>query len=209
MVSALSETLPWFDWSKKGMTQLRSPSSRRRFTPAWSCTYPSRIGRRRPLFPRPFRTVAQPAPGLLVALSGILASRRREQRKNGEKTSRNGRDMAYQKECGPPFYNCGVRTRVTQSHSITQKALISPTLPWSLASAHTTESWRHCQANQICQGQQRSSGAPSYPALVLFFAMPLSRFMPHSSLGPFRSCDPRHATRSSFLPNSATTAQTG
>ena len=33
-------------------------------------------------------------PGLLVPLSGIRASRRREQRKNGKKTSKNGRDMA-------------------------------------------------------------------------------------------------------------------
>ena len=50
--------------------------------------------RRRPLFWQPFWTVAEPAPGLLVPLSGILASRRREQRKNGEKTSKNGRDTA-------------------------------------------------------------------------------------------------------------------
>ena len=33
-------------------------------------------------------------PGLVVPLSGILASRRRKQRKNGEKTSKNGRDTA-------------------------------------------------------------------------------------------------------------------
>jgi len=49
--------------------------------------------RRRPLFWRPFWTVAAPVPCLLVPLSGFLASRRREQRKNGEKPSKNGRDM--------------------------------------------------------------------------------------------------------------------
>ena len=48
--------------------------------------------RRRPLFPRPFRTVTESAPGLLVSRSGILASRRRKQRKNGGKMSKNGRD---------------------------------------------------------------------------------------------------------------------
>ena len=47
----------------------------------------------RPLFWRPFWTVTEPAPCPLVPLSGFLASRRREQRKNGEKTSKNGRDM--------------------------------------------------------------------------------------------------------------------
>ena len=50
--------------------------------------------RRRPLFWQPFSTVTEPAPGLLVPLSGILASRRREQRKDGAKTSKNGQDMA-------------------------------------------------------------------------------------------------------------------
>ena len=50
--------------------------------------------RRRPLFWRPFWTVTQPAPGLLAPLSGFLASRRRKQRKSGEKTSKNERDMA-------------------------------------------------------------------------------------------------------------------
>ena len=50
--------------------------------------------RRRPLLLRPFWTVTEPAPCPLVPLSGFLASRRREQRKNGEKTSKNGRDMA-------------------------------------------------------------------------------------------------------------------
>ena len=50
--------------------------------------------RRRPLLLQPFWTVTEPPPGLLVPLSGILASRRRKQRKNGEKTSKNGRDMA-------------------------------------------------------------------------------------------------------------------
>ena len=50
--------------------------------------------RRRPLFWRPFWTVTQPAPGLLAPLSGFLASRRREQRKNGEKSVKNGRDTA-------------------------------------------------------------------------------------------------------------------
>ena len=50
--------------------------------------------RRRPLFWPPFWTVTEPAPCPLVPLSGFLASRRREQRKNGEKTSKNGRDMA-------------------------------------------------------------------------------------------------------------------
>ena len=66
--------------------------------------------RRRPLFWRPFSAVTEPAHCLLVPLSGILAPRRREQRKNGEKTSQNGRDMAYEKECGLPFYNRGVCT---------------------------------------------------------------------------------------------------
>ena len=49
--------------------------------------------RRRPLFCQPFSAITEPAPGILVPLSGILASRRRKQRKNGEKTSKNGRDM--------------------------------------------------------------------------------------------------------------------
>ena len=59
-----------------------------------SCTYPSRIGRRRPLFPRPFSTVTERTPGVLVPLSGILASRRRKPRKNEKKRGKNGRDMA-------------------------------------------------------------------------------------------------------------------
>ena len=59
-----------------------------------SCTAHSSKERRRPLFWRPFLTVAEPAPGLLVPLSGFLASRRREQRKNGEKSVQNGRDTA-------------------------------------------------------------------------------------------------------------------
>ena len=59
-----------------------------------SCTDHSSKERRRPLFCRPFWTVTQPVPCLLVPLSGILAPRQREQRKNGEKTSQNGRDMA-------------------------------------------------------------------------------------------------------------------
>ena len=42
----------------------------------------------------PFWTVTEPAPCLLVPLSGFLAPRRREQRKNGEKTSKNGRETA-------------------------------------------------------------------------------------------------------------------
>jgi len=46
-----------------------------------------------PLLSWPFWTVAQPPPCLLVPLAGILASRRRKQRKNGEKTSKNGQDM--------------------------------------------------------------------------------------------------------------------
>ena len=50
--------------------------------------------RRRPLFWRPFWTVAEPAPCPLVPLPGFLASRRRKQRKNGEKTSKNGRETA-------------------------------------------------------------------------------------------------------------------
>ena len=50
--------------------------------------------RRRPLFCQPFSAITEPAPGILVPLSGILASRRRKPRKNGEKRSRNGRDMA-------------------------------------------------------------------------------------------------------------------
>ncbi len=54
----------------------------------------SSIERRRPLLLPPFWTVAEPTPGLLVPLSGILASRRRNQRKNGGKTSKNGRDTA-------------------------------------------------------------------------------------------------------------------
>ena len=43
-------------------------------------------------------------PGPLVPLPGFLAPRWRERRKNGEETSKNGRDMAYEKECGLPFY---------------------------------------------------------------------------------------------------------
>ena len=58
------------------------------------CTAHSSKERRRPLFCQPFSAVTEPAPGVLVPLSGILASRRRKQRKNGEKTSKNGRDMA-------------------------------------------------------------------------------------------------------------------
>ena len=58
-----------------------------------ACTAHSSKERRRPLFWQPFSAVTEPAPGLLVPLSGILASRRRKQRKNGEKTSKNGRDM--------------------------------------------------------------------------------------------------------------------
>ena len=50
--------------------------------------------RRRPLFWQPFSAVTEPAPGLLVPLSGILASRRRKQRKNEKKRGKNGRDMA-------------------------------------------------------------------------------------------------------------------
>ena len=49
---------------------------------------------RRPLLLRPFRTVTEPAPGLLAPLSGFLTSRRRKQRKNGEKMRKNGRDTA-------------------------------------------------------------------------------------------------------------------
>ena len=41
-----------------------------------------------------FGPFAEPVPGLSVPLSGFLASRRREQRKNGEKTSKNGQDTA-------------------------------------------------------------------------------------------------------------------
>ena len=50
--------------------------------------------RRRPLFCQPFSTVTEPPPGLLVPLSGILASRRRKPRKNEKKRGKNGRDMA-------------------------------------------------------------------------------------------------------------------
>ena len=76
--------------TRRGPGQKRRPCLR----PASSGrTYPSRIGRR-PLFPRPFLTVAEPAPGLLVPLSGILASRRRKPRKNEKKRGKNGRDMA-------------------------------------------------------------------------------------------------------------------
>ena len=59
------------------------------------CTDHSSKERRRPLFWRLFWTVTQRAPGPLVPFSGFLASRRRKQRKNGEKTSKNGRDMVY------------------------------------------------------------------------------------------------------------------
>ena len=48
----------------------------------------------RPLFWQPFWTVTEPVPGLVVPLAGFLASRRRKQRKNGEKTSKNGPDTA-------------------------------------------------------------------------------------------------------------------
>ena len=50
--------------------------------------------RRRPLFWQPFSAVTEPAPGLLVPLSGILASRRRKPQKNEKKRGKNGRDMA-------------------------------------------------------------------------------------------------------------------
>ena len=50
--------------------------------------------RRRPLFWPPFSAVTEPAPGRLVPLSGILASRRRKPRKNEKKRGKNGRDMA-------------------------------------------------------------------------------------------------------------------
>ena len=58
------------------------------------CTVHSSKERRRPLFWQPFSAVAEPAPGLLVPLSGILASRRRKPRKNEKKRGKNGRDMA-------------------------------------------------------------------------------------------------------------------
>ena len=61
---------------------------------SWYSTVHSSKERRRPLFWQPFWTVTEPAPGLLVPLSGFLASRRREQRKNGEKMRKNGRDTA-------------------------------------------------------------------------------------------------------------------
>ena len=50
--------------------------------------------RRRPLLLRPFWTVTKPAHCLLVPLAGFLASRRRKQRKNGEKSVKNGRETA-------------------------------------------------------------------------------------------------------------------
>ena len=50
--------------------------------------------RRRPLFWRPFSAVTEPPPGLLVPLSGILASRRRKPRKNEKKRGKNRRDTA-------------------------------------------------------------------------------------------------------------------
>ena len=52
---------------------------------------------------QPFAAVTAQAPGLLVPFSGFLASRRRKQRNNGGKMSKNGRDIAGQKECGLPF----------------------------------------------------------------------------------------------------------
>ena len=62
--------------------------------PPGPCTDHSSKERRRPLFWQPFWTVTEPAPGLLVPLSGILASRRRKPRKNEKKRGKNGRDMA-------------------------------------------------------------------------------------------------------------------
>ena len=59
-----------------------------------SGTVHSSIERRRPLFRRPFLTVTEPTPGVLAPLAGFLASRRREQRKDGEKSVKNGRDTA-------------------------------------------------------------------------------------------------------------------
>ena len=50
--------------------------------------------RRRPLFWQPFSAVTEPPPGLLVPLSGILASRRRKPRKNEKTRGKNGRYMA-------------------------------------------------------------------------------------------------------------------
>ena len=60
----------------------------------WKGTAHSSKERRRPLFWQPFSAVTEPAPGLLVPLSGILASRRRKPRKNEKKRGKNGRDMA-------------------------------------------------------------------------------------------------------------------
>ena len=59
-----------------------------------ACTAHSSKERRRPLFWQPFSAVTEPPPGLLVPLSGILASRRRKPRKNEKKRGKNGRDMA-------------------------------------------------------------------------------------------------------------------
>ena len=79
-------------WPAGGSTRRRSwaattarPTSR---------TAHSSKERRRPLFWQPFWTVTEPPPGLLVPLSGILASRRRKPRKNEKKRGKNGRDMA-------------------------------------------------------------------------------------------------------------------
>ena len=59
-----------------------------------TCTVHSSKERRRPLFWQPFWTVTGPVPGLVVPLAGFLASRRRKQRKDGEKMRKNGRDTA-------------------------------------------------------------------------------------------------------------------
>ena len=50
--------------------------------------------RRRPLLLRPFWTVTELTPGPLLPLAGFQASRRKKQRKNGEKSVKNGRETA-------------------------------------------------------------------------------------------------------------------
>ena len=70
------------------------PDEQGRVLGALNGTAHSSKERRRPLLLQPFLAVTEPPPGLLVPLSGILASRRRKPRKNEKKRGKNGRDMA-------------------------------------------------------------------------------------------------------------------
>ena len=83
----------WANMERDGMIDWSTPDAEMHSLEALR-TEPSSKERRRPLFWRPFWTVAETPPCPLVPLSGFLASRRRKQRKNGEKSVKNGRDTA-------------------------------------------------------------------------------------------------------------------